>query len=74
MQELYTLPYTYAQQQYLSKLRGFHRRTLQEDEEGCLKTAFWAMSGAAEIYAQDPEKMQVLHDTKACFHRLCNRA
>ena len=36
--------------------------------------AFWAMSGATEIYAQDPENMQVLFDTKASTPGLCSLA
>ena len=36
-----------------------------EDADGCLDKAFWPMEGAAEIYAQDPEHMQVLYDVKA---------
>jgi hypothetical protein len=38
------------------------------DEEGCLKTAWWAMCGAADIFAQDPDHMQVVFDTKVRAH------
>lgn len=54
--------------------RGLFYRT-QTDAEGCLKSVFYAMAGAHELYAVDAKRQVVELDTKArCVSALLSRA